>query len=99
MLNWSVYLLVDPRAGAIRYVGQTRYPRDRMIGHISEDTPATRMWINGLKRDGLRPEMRIVQTSLGSSSAAREAEIKWILAMRAQGCSLLNFVRLTCAPI
>ena len=90
MRTWVVYLLVDPRAGAIRYVGQTRYPHDRLISHIAGTTRSTRMWIDGLLALGYRPEMRIVEHSLESSRSARAAEATWIRDMRARGCSLLN---------
>lgn len=54
----TVYGLVDPRDKQIRYVGATMQTLPaRLKGHLSH--PATRVWewLEGLREDGLIPEI------------------------------------------
>lgn len=59
-----IYALICPETGAIRYIGQSRYPKKRYGRHISDGAIKLKThkecWINGLMKKGLSPEMSII---------------------------------------
>lgn len=70
----TIYALIDPRDGKIRYIGKTtQIPVDRLAGHLAKPTnPAMRVWINGLGMQGLTPQMETVTTVPAADLAAEE---------------------------
>ncbi|MEU3851739.1 hypothetical protein [Streptomyces sp. NPDC029554] len=70
----TIYRLVDPRDGKIRYIGKTtQRPVDRLAGHLAKPTnPAMRVWINGLGMQGLTPRMETVTTAPVATLATEE---------------------------
>ena len=61
-----IYALVDPRDDQVRYVGQTRQPKTRLIGHSNPcsnkgDGPK-QVWIRELLSHNLKPVMKILET-------------------------------------
>lgn len=69
---YSVYYLVDPRDGVVRYVGCTESPDQRLYTHIAtRNTKSVRRdeWILDLLAAGLKPEMKIVFQTVDSSLA------------------------------
>lgn len=96
---WTVYLLIDPRDGEIRYVGCSMRLRERYWGHISDGRFAIRnpdwrggstpkaQWIKELLQLGLMPIMEpLVKTR---SWDYRFLEEGWIRRIGLAGCKLL----------
>lgn len=80
----GVYVLVDPRNGAPRYVGSTQHAEHRLYSHMSDSekrkTPKQR-WLAELKAMGRWPEMWVLEEfEVGPKQGARrhEAERRWI---------------------
>jgi hypothetical protein len=90
---WTVYLLIDPRNGEIRYVGCTHNPRIRFLGHLSQartggKSPKAK-WIKELLRKGLKPQLvPLVKTE--SWRHHRGLEETWIYRLGLAGCDLLT---------
>lgn len=86
-----IYVLIDPRDGAVRYVGQTkRTLARRFSSHLASSATCRThrdCWIAGLLAAGLRPEIRQIDTC-GPDWA--ECERKWIAHYRAAGAKLTN---------
>jgi hypothetical protein len=85
----AIYVLKDPRTGAIRYVGKTNNPARRLRSHICgnprDNTPKAH-WLRELQGCGLEPVMTVVEIA----TDWHEAERRWIREQRASGASLLN---------
>ena len=89
----SVYRLLDPRTGAIRYVGYSRDPRRRLQAHLNSDNLRKHThkshWILSLIALGLKPVMEIVYV-VDTIDAAKLAEIALIASLKAGGAKLTN---------
>lgn len=88
---WHIYVLLDPRSGAVRYVGKTNDMPRRLERHICErpKKPTWKWWwIQSLVKLGLAPTIQSVQT--GSGDSHKEAERNWIAAYRLFGSGLTN---------
>ena len=87
----SVYALVDPRDGEVRYIGSSKTPRSRARAHgyQSGSIPVVRNWVVGLRALGMRPVLKILREVIGRDDAyvAERAEI---VAAARSGCRLLN---------
>lgn len=63
MKNVYIYALIDPRDNQVRYIGKANNPEDRYKNHYNsardKDTHK-RNWINNIRKDGLRPELLIL---------------------------------------
>lgn len=63
MKNVYIYALIDPRNNQVRYIGKANNPEDRYKNHYNsardKDTHK-RNWINNIRKDGLRPELLIL---------------------------------------
>lgn len=87
----SIYLLKDPRDGAVRYVGRTRSPKSRLSQHVSKPgNKGLREWIGGLVDAGLAPIMDVVDTVTGSRNEAAEMEKFWYARCSRLGFDMLN---------
>lgn len=88
----TVYRLVDPRDGAIRYVGSSYYPDERLRTHVihPHGTPAKRQWLADLASQGLHPVMERLATV--DPKDRRRAERDAILQHLADGHPLTNRV-------
>lgn len=88
-----VYQLVDPRSGAIRYVGKTVGPIEkRMREHLSRARsgarhPRVHTWLRSVD---LAPAVVVLEEIFGSLQDLSDAEIRWIALRRAEGCDLVN---------
>lgn len=87
----TIYKLVDPRDGTIRYIGQTlRTLKNRHKEHLTKNkTPGIWLWVKELEKAGMQPAILAVETDvLADDLDAREqAQIR---AHLEQGCPLLN---------
>jgi hypothetical protein len=54
----TIYGLVDPRTGDVKYVGQTAKPIEvRLAGHLAAPAPLVRAWIEELSFEGRVPQI------------------------------------------
>lgn len=85
----SIYGLIDPRDGSIRYVGKANDPGKRLKGHLREcrrrNTPVY-AWIRKLVGLGMSPGLRVLEADCEDW---KEAERRIIAEMR-EGGRLLN---------
>lgn len=97
MLGWepkpkTIYAMVDPRNGLVRYVGATTYALERRLvfhAHPRNPNQVMKDWIAELADLGLKPEMKVLEYAEGGLSGfAREQH--WILQMHAEGNPLIN---------
>lgn len=86
-----IYLLLDPRTMAVRYVGKSKNPYNRVKrGHLANrfcNLVPSGDWIRELKDLSLVPEVRIVALCAGNGVKEERAEIAKQLAA---GATLLN---------
>ena len=83
--RFTIYGLVDPRDGSIRYVGRTVDPRERLYAHCSSSGCASlggsgkarQDWLRELRGLGLRPTLRELEY-VETFELAIEAEEQWI---------------------
>jgi hypothetical protein len=112
----AIYTLSDPRdLRCVRYVGQTRSPRRRLLQHLNgaklwlpdelpwwvkdPDLRPLYEWIRGLFRDGFRLPVMIIH-EWSPCAAARTLERQRIMEALANGESLFNVeARLTGAQL
>lgn len=92
MATWNVYGLMDPRDGAIHYVGKELQGTARTRVHMSPGTEgrAKKAWIAELKAAGRRYKVVILNQVRGGPQRAVEAEARWIAFGRKQGWPLTN---------
>lgn len=87
-----IYVLRDPRDGAIRYVGQTVQPKERLQAHMADTRKGCQYrchrWTRALVAAGFLPIMEIVEHIPGEQADA--AEIRWIAHYRGLGADLTN---------
>ena len=91
-MHGTVYILIDPRTRAIRYVGQTVKTLARRIGeHYRNSRPGSHLghWIMQLRRERLRPLG--VPIAVGVSKEHLDAlEIAFIAHLGSLGVDLVN---------
>jgi len=85
-----IYGLCDPRTGYLRYVGKANSPRVRLYRHhcVGPQKNHRHDWLLNLKKNGLKPEMFIVEEV--PVDQWEEAERFWICYFRSIGCPLVN---------
>lgn len=89
---YFVYVLVDPRDGSPRYVGQTaNQPAVRLAQHCrSKSRTAKERWIDELALLELRPELVVLAEYYGTRRNAYLLESAVIARFRQDGHKLLN---------
>lgn len=85
-----VYVLTDPKSGAIRYCGITILSvKDRFIRHKSSVTMGKHsdiyQWMKDLRDEGLEPVPHLVEECTDP-----DREVYWIALLHEMGCDLLN---------
>jgi hypothetical protein len=85
-----IYALIDPRDGAVRYIGQTTGPllKRRAEHYYSPTNQYTRKWIAELREAGVRPDIKALEEVAIDDLDSRE--FYWIVACRERGADLLN---------
>ena len=85
-----IYGLVDPRDGALRYVGKTTNLRIRLNGHMCGPGQTYReRWVRLLRGSGLRPSVVVLENDVAATELA-SIERWWILLCRLAGCHMVN---------
>lgn len=85
----SIYGLIDPRTGAVRYVGKAYDAAKRLQTHVRDSrrrNSPVHCWIRKLAESGLRPQIKVLETVAGDW---REVERRLRAEYRAAG-KLLN---------
>lgn len=89
-----IYGLEDPRNGRIKYIGETGHLKSRYYAHTSNrKNKKTWAWVCELKREGLRPKMRVLDVVYDKKKAAQvESDHIGLFKFAAQvgGWELLN---------
>lgn len=91
----TIYALVDPHTGDIRYIGKTAHsPEKRLRGHMSEAKRLTgarhykSSWLRQLAGEGLVPLIEVIEEV--EPEGANERERHWIAYHRRCGAPLTN---------
>lgn len=90
----SIYVLIDPRDAAVRYVGWTTQSLTvRCCQHVCQaridlDQTHRARWIRQLLRAGLRPRIELVESVSTARGPSRERY--WIKLYRSVGARLVN---------
>lgn len=89
-----IYGLIDPASRAIRYIGKSIQPQERLKQHI-RDVRAGRLhnrhlqsWIRGLLSADLEPELMVLDCV--PATGWQRYEIAWIALLRKSGTGLVN---------
>lgn len=89
----SIYALLDPRSGAVRYVGMTvETPERRRNRHIyvsKRRKTHCANWVRSLVSHGLEPILMVIEKGVPSEILA-ELEVEWIAFFRLTGADLTN---------
>lgn len=86
----AIYYLHDPCTEAIRYVGYTTEPGNRLIAHCSDKTNSHKAnWVRKLMKAGLIPKLK-VKVWVNTVDEAKRLEIALIILLRQRGCDLTN---------
>jgi hypothetical protein len=87
----AIYALIDPRSGQVNYIGQSNDPLSRVMQHCASargDKSAKAKWIMGLRAEGLRPVVCVLQEV--PREWADTAEAGWIAWCLSEGTHLHN---------
>lgn len=90
MAEVSIYALVDPRDGQIRYIGQSRSLEWRYQEHCFRGAanPLVGDWRDELRAAGLIYQLRLLETTTREMADGRERF--WIMWALRRKCPLLN---------
>lgn len=90
---WTVYALIDPITGKVRYIGITCKPLDsRLAGHLRDDPKENNhkaLWIRKLKRQGVIPKIATLKNGLTKDEACL-MEQQYIKQYKDAGTDLVN---------
>lgn len=91
------YYLIDPRDESVKYIGQSKNPKQRLFSHITESKIKNKSyyskknkWIRELSELGLKPVMTVFQEFKGSVHNAHLKEWEIITDHFERGIKLLN---------
>src|SRR3990167_1575016 len=84
-----IYGLIDPHDHRLRYIGKADDPKGRLRRHMRElDNTRRGNWLSGLKAQGLKPDIQIIQEVSKDDWQVREQF--WIKSYRATKHDLVN---------
>ena len=85
----AIYALLDPRDGAVRYVGKANNPSQRVRQHINEQSSGgMRRWITEIIDLGMHPKLEVIEWCESNDWESREQF--WIAEHRKISAGLLN---------
>lgn len=92
MKTASIYRLIDPFTGQVRYIGKANIPTERLAAHVApsnlDGRTMCKRWIKSLSIKGAKPIMEVIETVSEVDWQARE--VYWIAFYRAAGACLCN---------
>lgn len=93
MRTWKIYSLIDPRTGAVRYIGKADNIKKRLGVHLAEAKYSNRHnhrlnWIRSLLSDNLIPILIVLES--GTKDGWQDSEKRWIKIFRDAGAKLVN---------
>lgn len=87
---WSIYALIDPRDGEVRYVGISLDASKRLKAHLKDGrATAKTAWLKDLKSSGEAPRIKILDIA-GSKEEGVGKERFWIQYYRDRNGNLLT---------
>jgi hypothetical protein len=90
----SIYALIDPGTGEVRYVGKSVDPEIRFRAHLREKRNSIpsekRAWIENLRDAGTQPTLKVLETV--DADDWQSTEQKWIEFFRSIGANLTNIL-------
>lgn len=92
-IEYKIYKLVDPRKiDNVRYIGLTfNSLRQRLKSHKHENGKSHKNhWIKSLLKEGICPEIGLLESNIDTYEVACEREIYWILKFKEEGYDLTN---------
>lgn len=89
----AIYLLIDPRDQAPRYVGKSVQPKHRYKQHcnVKNRVSWVNRWLGELQSLGLKPTMEVLEWV--KPEDWQEAEIRWIAYYKELGAKLCNLTK------
>lgn len=85
-----IYGLYEPDTGALRYIGKSIRPFERLRNHINDKSRCHRTnWIRSLVARGLEPDIAIIEEIRGEWPW-QESERHWIAYAKKHGANLVN---------
>jgi GIY-YIG catalytic domain len=85
-----IYGLYEPDTGALRYIGKSIRPHQRLRNHINDKSKCHRTnWIQSLVARGLEPELQIIE-EIRVAWLWQDSERYWIAHARKNGARLVN---------
>ena len=93
MKTWKIYSLIDPRTGAVRYIGKADNTKRRLCVHLAEAKYSNRHnhrinWIRSLLSDNLISILIVLES--GTGDVWKDSEKRWIKIFRDAGAKLVN---------
>lgn len=90
-----IYSLIDPRNNQLRYIGKTGQKVEKRYNfHLSKSGLKSKTyknnWIRGLLKEGLKPELFIIDDSAKNEKQLNELECFYIAYFNSLGCNLTN---------
>lgn len=87
----EIYALIDPRDGAVRYIGKANDSAKRLMSHIRDSRRESRrtpvyVWMRKLTKLGMVPGFTVLEVT----ADWKEVERRYIAEARARGDRLLN---------
>jgi len=87
----TIYQLIDPRDGSVRWIGLTSNLKARTVEHLhggKRSNPSKQAWVAELKAAGLYPIVEVIEEV--DNKAAQERELHWLRFYQLEGEPLLN---------
>jgi predicted GIY-YIG superfamily endonuclease len=86
---YSIYTLNCPKSGWVKYVGVTTDLGNRYSSHVTRRNTNKTEWVDSLKKDGLMPVMKVLETT-ENKDLAYNKEIQYISLFKSIGYPLFN---------
>lgn len=83
-----IYVLKHPQTMEVRYVGVTRFPKERARTHCRPESSVKGRWVQSLIKAGLKPRLEVIEVIDEEIWQLREQH--WIRRLKAEGARLTN---------
>jgi len=91
-IKYTIYKLIDPISGEIRYIGLTfNTLKQRLKSHCSEKSKSHKSnWVQSLRSKGLKPIIEVIESDISSYDEVCDREIYYIDKYQLEGHKLTN---------